>query len=621
MHSPMDPHMSSMKTDKSLEGITKTTEVARAVIKSPAFEKAVLFLIVTNAAWIGVDVDWNEGPEGALAPMVFTIVESAFCCLFTLEIILRMLTYTSKIRFFKDPAHWKSNVFDLFLVLLMILEAWILQAFSSGTNLHQFSLIRLLRLMRLLRITRIISIVPELGMMVKSLKDAARSVTSTLILEIGIMYIVGVIFTQWAKEHANPCFPEMDEGACFLHEYFGSIAKSLVTLLQILVFDNTFIIIRPILSDSWYMGCLLILFMVVGSWTVLNMLIGIICEIICTGTAEEKMKILEHRVMEVFSCIDLDGSGTVSRDEFNRHGVQQQLIKLGISGDIVRNAFDILDCDDSGYFESKDFMSMVFKLLNPPQSQDIQVLNQKLSEIAAQMNIQAFAAHSSKRLAVPSLSGASSHVAPCEEVIVCPQSGNSKSSTAVDHDLRTLASQYSSDSNAEFQNQTCFASAQVKGGHEVDCDMKAHASAPAQNTQACQDIGTDGYHPFAPQDDSTDSDVFVADTPPDQVMEISVSQRKAQSQEIYERLQQLVDSAEKVEEALELVHGRILWESSDVVKIDFGDKEAKGLGGQYTSLQNRNQLRGQSAVVFSPKNQLSLPLRMMLQAYTSRNDR
>merc|ERR1719265_1195190 len=113
----------------------------------------------------------------------------------------------------------------------------------------------------------------------------------------------------------------------------------------------------------------------------MNMLIGIICEIICTGTAEEKMKMREQRVREVFASIDLDGSGTVSREEFNG-AAMKQMVNLGISKDVLESAFDILDADGSGSFDIDEFLKMIFKLLNPPQSQDIQLLNQKMNQMA-----------------------------------------------------------------------------------------------------------------------------------------------------------------------------------------------------------------------------------------------
>eukprot|EP00746_Dinoflagellata_sp_MGD_P147062 gnl/MRDRNA2_/MRDRNA2_79448_c0_seq3.p1 gnl/MRDRNA2_/MRDRNA2_79448_c0~~gnl/MRDRNA2_/MRDRNA2_79448_c0_seq3.p1 ORF type:complete len:616 (+),score=129.10 gnl/MRDRNA2_/MRDRNA2_79448_c0_seq3:75-1922(+) len=365
-------------------GLTRT---AQKIYQHPAFEKVTLMIIVANAAWIAFDVDWNDGEGSQVPQTVFMIGENVFCVIFTMEIIIRILMYNNKAHFFTQPQSRKSNIFDFFLVSLMIIEIWILEPLSTTSgSLKQFSVVRVIRLLRLLRISRIFRMVPELGMMVKNMALAARSVSSTLLLEIGVMFVFAVIFTQWAKSHPNPCLAESDDESCALKDLFGTILKSFLTLMQILVFDDTFSIIRPILQDTWYMGCLLIFFMVLGSWTILNMLIGIICEIICTGTAEEKMKLLELRVREVFESIDLDGSGTVTREEFNGAGMKQ-MVNLGISKDVLESAFDILDEDGSGSFDIHEFLKMIFKLLTPPQSQDIQLLNQKMNQVAFKLNI------------------------------------------------------------------------------------------------------------------------------------------------------------------------------------------------------------------------------------------
>jgi hypothetical protein len=275
---------------------------------------------------------------------------------------------------------WKWNVFDLVLVLLMILETWVLALLKSGMSMNQLTLLRMLRMSRLMRISRIFRMVPELGMMVKSMAAAARSVSSALFLEIGLMYVFAAIFTQWAKSHTDPCFETVDSGDCILDEYFGSIAKSLVSLLQILVFDDAFAIIRPTIKDSWYMGYLLIIFICIGSFTVLNMLIGIICEIVSTTTMDEKEKMLQQRVRETFLMMDTDGSGCVTKEEFD-DGARYQLLKLGIDREVVDNAFEIIDQDNTGEIELEEFLDMIFKLTHPPQTQDVLKLHTKMDKL------------------------------------------------------------------------------------------------------------------------------------------------------------------------------------------------------------------------------------------------
>lgn len=595
---------------------------AKVIAKNPTFEKVILSLILFNAAWIGVDVDWNEGEHRGIIPSsVFMVMENLFCIGFTLEIILRWLTYEDKILFFRDPQAKKSNIFDLFLVTMMILEVWCLGSLSDDTHLNQFMLLRLLRLMRLLRISRIFRMVPELGIVVKSLKRAARSVSSTLVLEVGIMYIFGVILTQWTNGHENPCYDGLIDDECFLKELFGSIPKSLVTLMQILVFDDTFSIIRPILVDDWYMGLFLMLFIVLGSWTVLNMLIGIICEIICTGTAEEKMRILELRVKEIFALIDTDGSGTVSRKEFNTNGGHNQLIKLGISRDIVQNAFDFLDCDGSGNFDVSEFMTVIFKLLNPPQSQDIVNINQQLSQIATHMNIQAFNISSSKTSSkrfsktpgqsgenvwapheppdpeTPGLSGENAWAPP-----VPPDAGIPD---AIVEDVEDDPARYGPDVNRKYEPDGASADDLRVTANGNDSGFSGHTPKGSMDSNR---IGQNGQndcsnHPFAPELPSKCQEIEVVDLPLDHMAVLNAHQQ-AQAQDIFEKLQQLCDSTQKVEEALKLLHETKLQGSSsstDAEKVDCvlrkaglddlptGDKtEAESLLKQYIALDHQD---------------------------------
>ena len=133
--------------------------------------------------------------------------------------------------------------------------------------------------------------VPELGMMVKSVAAAARSVISTMILQAGLMYVFGIIFTQWGKQKEDFNGTSIDEhtgeeGTNF----FGSLGYSLFSLMQILIYDDTFALIRATYGEAPQMGLLLVVWLVVGAFTVLNMLIGVICEVVSQTKKVESQK-------------------------------------------------------------------------------------------------------------------------------------------------------------------------------------------------------------------------------------------------------------------------------------------------------------------------------------------
>lgn len=79
----------------------------------------------------------------------------------------------------------------------MVIENWVLVWFIDEGQLSSLSV---LRLVRLCRIARLIRLIPELGVMVKSMFAAARSVSSSMLLQLGIMYVFAIIFTKWGKE-------------------------------------------------------------------------------------------------------------------------------------------------------------------------------------------------------------------------------------------------------------------------------------------------------------------------------------------------------------------------------------------------------------------------------------
>ncbi|KAF4674351.1 hypothetical protein FOL47_009373 [Perkinsus chesapeaki] len=298
-----------------------------ALLASDArFQNWALVVIVLNAVWIGIDQDHNHA--GSNIPLVvFDVGEHIFGFCFTFEILVRILAYKSKMDFFKDKVLRFWNIFDLCLVLMMVVEIWVLLLLHvDASTLGSLSVLRLLRL---LRITRVFRMVPELGMMVKSMAAAARSVSSTLAIILALMYVFAIILTQWVKSSEERLTMEVDGMPGFFDDMFGTIPKSMLTLWQVLVFDDTFSLIRSTLSESPPCGILLLIFIMLGSFMILNILIGVICEIVSGTTESERDKILKERIVEVFDAMDVDGSGTLTESEFNAQAANR-LQKLGV---------------------------------------------------------------------------------------------------------------------------------------------------------------------------------------------------------------------------------------------------------------------------------------------------
>ena len=130
-----------------------------------------------------------------------------------------------------------------------------------------------------------------------------------------------------------------------------------MSLMQILIYDDTFSLIRETYNANTLMGLLLVLFIIVGAFTVLNMLIGVICEIVTTTKKEEEEKHLMMKIEELFSEMDTDESGSISREEFEAKA--DLLQKIGLEQNTIRLAFEMIDDDRSGSLEMQEFIHMV----------------------------------------------------------------------------------------------------------------------------------------------------------------------------------------------------------------------------------------------------------------------
>mmetsp|Transcript_28057 Transcript_28057/g.77511 ORF Transcript_28057/g.77511 Transcript_28057/m.77511 type:complete len:494 (-) Transcript_28057:622-2103(-) len=378
----------------------------------PLFENAVFAVILLNAAWIGVEIDFNH----SMSKWILVAVENTFCILFTLELGIRLLVYRPHmLNFLLDPELRRWNIFDLVLVLGMILESWVLPNTlpDAGRNFKAFTL---LRLVRLLRISRVLRMIPELATMVKSMLAAVRTVSCACLLTVGIMYIFATILTQWVKGYGEvgrciavadgghpleiECTTQLreEEGCICLQDYFGSMPATFLVLMQMLVLDDTFEIVRPVIRERFSYGLLLIFYILLVGFTVMNMLIGVLCEVISSVAQEEQESMVVEKVNDKFSAIvrelDTDNDGTLSWSEFEKIIDYPDAVAAldSVNVDpvgIVEMAEDLFWEDGAEVTVSfEEFMELVLDLRGgqPASVKDIMRLGKKFSQKFFSMN-------------------------------------------------------------------------------------------------------------------------------------------------------------------------------------------------------------------------------------------
>eukprot|EP00929_Paragymnodinium_shiwhaense_P073091 TRINITY_DN37152_c0_g2_i5.p1 TRINITY_DN37152_c0_g2~~TRINITY_DN37152_c0_g2_i5.p1 ORF type:complete len:666 (+),score=190.26 TRINITY_DN37152_c0_g2_i5:171-2168(+) len=308
-----------MSQDFDIRVLYKHRGIWQHLARNPDFERVTLALIALNAVWIAVDTDHNESELLLEAHWVFQLAENLFCFFFTFEYLVRAMAFRS-IRF---GIYDSWFFFDGIMCGLMVAETWVFMSLlvimgkdagigtgNTGGGSDLLKAARLLRLSRMLRMVRLMKAVPELLIMSKGLAAAFRPVFFTLVLMGGIVLVFAIAFTQLTHGYK-------------LHDrYFSSIMDSSYFLLV----HGALLLSTDLKAPEIYAECGLMLnlvfflFVLLTAVLLMNMLIGVLCEVVIVVNATEKERFLvtfvKQRLQEVVALIDEDRGGTISRDEF-----------------------------------------------------------------------------------------------------------------------------------------------------------------------------------------------------------------------------------------------------------------------------------------------------------------
>jgi voltage-gated sodium channel len=214
----------------------------QAVLESHRFQRAITAIIVLNAITLGL-----ETSEAAMAAAggLLVALDRVILAVFVLELATKLIVYRA--RFHRDP--W--NIFDLIVVGVALLPA-------TGS-------LSVLRALRILRVLRLVSAVPSMRRVVTALLRALPGMGSI----VALLGLVFYIFAVMATKLFGAGYPE----------WFGSVGASAYTLFQVMTLESWSMgIVRPLMETHPQAWLLFIPFILVTSFTVLNLFIGIIVD-------------------------------------------------------------------------------------------------------------------------------------------------------------------------------------------------------------------------------------------------------------------------------------------------------------------------------------------------------
>lgn len=335
---------------------------AQLIARSSWFEQVTLVIIAFNAVWISVDTDHNEKEILVEAHPVFQVAEHFFCAFFTLEWLVRFAAFEKKCDGLRD--RWFA--FDSTLVSMMVVETWVMTAVAllagspGGGGLGNASILRvarLLRLTRMARMARLLRAMPELMILVKGMAAAMRSVFFTLFLLVIIMYVFAIAFTQLTADSK-------------LEKDFRTVPDAMYTLLLYgTLLDDVGSLARRLGEEGPQYSIMFFLFVLLAALTLMNMLIGVLCEVVSAVAATEREEMLvgyvNRKVRQIVEELDKDGGGSISKDEFAH--ILENRDAIGALQDVGVDVVGLVDFADVIFEDQEElsfskFMEVVLQL-------------------------------------------------------------------------------------------------------------------------------------------------------------------------------------------------------------------------------------------------------------------
>ena len=209
-------------------------------VESPRVQYSIVVLIVINAITLGLE---TSATVMAHAGSWLLALDNFVLGVFVVEISIKL--YAHRWHFFRDP--W--NVFDFIIISIALIPA-------SGP-------LAVLRALRILRVLRLVSMVPRLRFVVEALLHAIPGIASIAGLLVLLYYVFAVMATGLFGA-AHPA-------------WFGTIGRSMYTLFQVMTLESWSMgIARPVMETHPYAWVFFIPFILIATFTILNLFIAII---------------------------------------------------------------------------------------------------------------------------------------------------------------------------------------------------------------------------------------------------------------------------------------------------------------------------------------------------------
>ncbi len=224
------------------------------LVDSHRFAMVIASVIVLNAVILGLETYPSLMQDYGDA---LVALNQACYAVFVVELILRIASYGRRPQdFFRSG--W--NVFDAVIVLAVVLPGVREQA-------------QILRLLRLARIARLLRFLPDARILVRTVVKSIPSAFSMVVLTALLLFVYAMVGWSLFGEE--------------LPETWGNASRSMLTLFILLTLENLPVYLAEAEQVSSFAPLFFVSFVVLASFIVFNLLIGIVIGSMDSARKEE----------------------------------------------------------------------------------------------------------------------------------------------------------------------------------------------------------------------------------------------------------------------------------------------------------------------------------------------
>ncbi|XP_068434908.1 voltage-dependent T-type calcium channel subunit alpha-1I isoform X1 [Clinocottus analis] len=273
----------------------KFRQICQSIIAHKLFDYVVLAFIFSNC--ITVALERPKILQGSLERVFLTISNYIFTAIFVSEMTLKVVSMGLYVG---EQAYLRSswNILDGFLVFVSLID--IVVSMAGGAKI--LGVLRVLRLLRTLRPLRVISRAPGLKLVVETLITSLKPIGNIVLICCAFFIIFGILGVQLFKGKFFYCFGLdikniTNKSDCLQanykwvhHKYnFDNLGQALMSLFVLASKDGWVNIMyhgldavavdqQPVTNNNPWMLLYFISFLLIVSFFVLNMFVGVVVE-------------------------------------------------------------------------------------------------------------------------------------------------------------------------------------------------------------------------------------------------------------------------------------------------------------------------------------------------------